>query len=430
MLFSTILVFTINIRYGIAFIWIILLILLVYIYWESYNQKYRKDRKKMHVEYNKDTIKIIMSKFEILQNSKINLETKKMSSYIPTRYEFNKKINNWKAKSDITSILLIEWIRIIIILSITYVTFLWDISISEFLVLIVIVGLLNDVSAKLSRVYIDTTKELPNIEKLRELFEDTKDIEWFNDGEDFIYNTWNIQLKNIWFSYTEQWWDVLSDLSIDLKWWNKTALVGVSWSGKSTIIKLITGYIRPDSWSIIVDWQDLSEVALKSYYKHIWYLTQEPSVFDGTVRENLTYAVDDATQAELEQAIRFSKCEFIYEFPDGLNTEIGERGVRLSGGQRQRLAIAKIFLKNPQIIILDEPTSALDSFSEEAITEAMNQLFKDRTVIIIAHRLQTVKHADDIIVLDQWQVLERGTHDELIQQGGSYAKMLELQSGF
>lgn len=118
----------------------------------------------------------------------------------------------------------------------------------------------------------------------------------------------------------------------------------------------------------------------------------------------------------MKDVIKATKCEFIRDFPDGLETEIGERGIRLSGGQRQRLAIAKIMLKNPQIILLDEPTSALDSFSEEAITEAMHNLFEGKTVIIIVHRLQTVKNADDIIVLDAGKVIERGTHNELVTQ--------------
>jgi ABC-type multidrug transport system fused ATPase/permease subunit len=329
-------------------------------------------------------------------------------------------------------------------------------------VLIMIVWILSEVSRKLSRLYIDTTNELPNIEKLLELFENTGSIEWFDSWSKFTFKKWNIKLDSLSFSYTNNSWDVLSNLTIDIEWWKKTALVGPSWSWKTTLVKLITWYIRPDSGSIIVDWQDLTQVSLKSYYKHIWYLTQEPSVFDGTIRENLLYAVesDSLTTNEwisqapcpmdipllkgeekgvcngrslddrLTQAIKSSQCEFIYDLPNWLDTEIGERGVRLSGWQRQRLAIAKIFLKNPEIIILDEPTSALDSFSEEAITVAMNELFKDRTVVIIAHRLQTVKHADDIILLDQGEVLERGTHAELVNQWGQYAKMLELQSGF
>ena len=177
--------------------------------------------------------------------------------------------------------------------------------------------------------------------------------------------------------------------------------------------------------------QDLRDVSLSSYYAHIGYLTQEPSVFDGSIYENLTYALEwEIDDEKLSQIISLAKCDFIYEFPNWIHTEIGERGIRLSGWQRQRLAIAKVFLKDPEIILLDEPTSALDSFSEEAITEAMHNLFAWRTVIIIAHRLQTVKEADDIIVLEAGKVLERGTHEELVKQAGSYARMLELQAWF
>jgi len=193
-------------------------------------------------------------------------------------------------------------------------------------------------------------------------------------------------------------------------------------------------------------------------------LTQEPSVFDWSILDNLTYALSPHTSPipngegidqlhvayslpfgeiewglELEgeniynkihQIIKLSKCEFIYDFPKWLETEIGEKWVRLSGGQRQRLAIAKIMLKNPKIIILDEPTSALDSFSEELITKAMNNLFSWRTVLVIAHRLQTVKHADEIIVIENWLIAERWNHSELVEKNGIYSRMLELQSGF
>lgn len=180
-----------------------------------------------------------------------------------------------------------------------------------------------------------------------------------------------------------------------------------------------------------MDGQDLSEVQLRDYYGHIGYLTQDPSVFDGTILENLTYgARSEVSNMDLRKAIELAQCEFIYDFHDGLATEIGEKGVRLSGGQRQRLAIAKIFIKNPEIIILDEPTSALDSFSEEKINTAFHNLFQGRTVIVIAHRLQTVKEADDIIVLEHGEIVERGNHASLIEKNGVYNKMLELQSGF
>ena len=284
-------------------------------------------------------------------------------------------------------------------------------------------------------------------------------IEWYETWESFVYQNWLVEIKNLTYGYTKS-LPIFSNFSLTLKWWKKTALVGVSWSGKSTLVKLIAGYLRADRGSINIDWQDLSDVSLKSYYPHIGYLTQEPSVFDGTIRENLLYAVSTEEESpraplwergesideyspsfpkrglggdlqdRMEEAIKLSQCGFIYEFPDGLETEIWERGIRLSGWQRQRLAIAKIFLKNPGIIILDEPTSALDSFSEEAITQAMHSLFENRTVIIIAHRLQTVKAADEIILLQQWVVEERGTHEELVRLWGQYTKMLELQTGF
>lgn len=189
---------------------------------------------------------------------------------------------------------------------------------------------------------------------------------------------------------------------------------------------------------LLVDGQDITETRLDSYYPHIGYLTQEPSVFDGTIEENLLYSMpgekykiqntkykkikqknalhsslltgdsvvkeikrDAKTEQKIKEAIELAECQFIYELENGLQTEIGERGIRLSGGQKQRLAIAKIFLKDPEIILLDEPTAALDSYSEQKVAKAFERLFAGRTVIVIAHRLQTVKSADDIIVLEK-----------------------------
>jgi ABC-type multidrug transport system fused ATPase/permease subunit len=160
-------------------------------------------------------------------------------------------------------------------------------------------------------------------------------------------------------------------------------------------------------------------------------LTQDPLVFDATIRENLLLGLPKNTsESQLVQALRLAQCEFVLEFSNGIDTEIGERGVRLSGGQKQRLAIAKIFLKNPEIILLDEPTSALDSFSEEQVSIALHKLFEGRTVIIIAHRLQTVKQADDIIYIENGEIQEQGNHQSLVEKNGYYARMLELQSGF
>jgi len=195
-------------------------------------------------------------------------------------------------------------------------------------------------------------------------------------------------------------------------------------------MKLLAGYMRPMSGKLLVDGQDIADIRLKTYYPHIGYLTQEPSVFDGTIEENLIYSVrGKITKKKIDEAIELAECQFIYELENGLQTEIGERGIRLSGGQKQRLAIAKIFLKDPEIILLDEPTAALDSYSEQKVAIAFERLFAGRTVIVIAHRLQTVKSADDIIVLEKGKIVERGTHRQLLKLGGKYAGMVDLQSG-
>lgn len=223
---------------------------------------------------------------------------------------------------------------------------------------------------------------------------------------------------------------ILHDLSIDFQPKKITALVGPSGWGKSTITKLILGYLHSWSGSIHIDEQDISKLSLQSLYKYVGYLPQEPNVFDGTIRDNLLGTSPDASDEQLQEALHLAGCDFIADLSHGIDTEIGERWVRLSGGQKQRLAIAKIFLKDPEIIILDEPTSALDSFSEERISQSLSALFHNKTVIIIAHRLQTVKHADEIYVIQDGKVVERGNHTKLVSQNGYYAKMLELQSGF
>jgi ABC-type multidrug transport system fused ATPase/permease subunit len=269
-----------------------------------------------------------------------------------------------------------------------------------------------------------------NVEKLRETFDNFSYNKSIESWPKYEWKNGDIQIQNVSYGYSDK-SDVFNNFSLTITWGKKTAFVWPSWSGKSTLIKLIAWYLLPGNWSIEVDWQDLATSSLKSFYGQVGYLTQEPSVFDGTILDNITYAMDSQVPLEkIKNAISFAKCDFVRDFPLWLDTEIGERGIRLSWWQRQRLAIAKIFLKDPKIVLLDEPTSSLDSFSEEAVTEAMHSLFEWRTVIVIAHRLQTVKHADDIIVLSEWKVIERGTHAQLIQQWWFYAKMLELQSWF
>jgi ABC-type multidrug transport system fused ATPase/permease subunit len=233
---------------------------------------------------------------------------------------------------------------------------------------------------------------------------------------------------------------VLENFNLKIVGGEKIAFVGKSGSGKTTLVKLISGYMHPSGGKVLVDGQDLANVMLKSYYKYLGYLTQEPSVFDGTIKENMLYALGDEDlklakkqkrnlEQEMMLALERAQCDFVFKMAKGVETEIGEKGVRLSGGERQRLAIAKLFLKNPEIIILDEPTSALDSFSEDKIAKALDELFVGRTTIIIAHRLQTVKKADRILVIENGKIVEEGNHGSLVDSGGTYSKMLSMQGG-
>ncbi len=205
----------------------------------------------------------------------------------------------------------------------------------------------------------------------------------------------------------------------------KIALVGRSGGGKSTIINLIERFYDPDRGKILIDSQDIKEVTLKSLRENISLVSQEVILFDDTIINNISYSKEEATEEEIMQASKNAYCfDFISKLPDGFNTLIGPRGARLSGGQRQRISIARALLKDAPILLLDEATSALDTESEQAIQKALDLLMKDRTTIIIAHRLSTIINCDQIFVVDEGKIVEKGTHTELVQNEGSFYKYL------
>ena len=428
LLYLIIIFWSVGFFYMVSFV----LILLICVFFGRFcNEKVilaRANRINANHWYSKQLVKIIMSKSEILQSWNIDKEIKNLDFYKNEYSKYSKLTNPWIHWFYFWPRIFIDIWRLWLFIYAWWLIINTNWSVSEIVLLWWWLIFLDQIINSALTFYKDITRDFDYVKKMREFFEDWQTEYDINAWDHFAHEWGDIILDTVSFSYWKS--KVLDWLSLMIQWNKKTALVWPSGAWKSTIVKLIAWYIRPDVGKIIVNSQNLSEISLKSYYKHIWYLTQEPSVFDGTIRENLMYASESSTKQEIQQAITLAKCDFIYEFADGLETEIGERGIRLSGWQRQRLAIAKIFLKNPEILILDEPTSALDSFSEEAITQAMNELFKNRTVIIIAHRLQTVKHADDIILLDDGMIVERWTHIELVEAWGQYAKMLELQSWF
>ncbi|MBI1259967.1 MAG: ATP-binding cassette domain-containing protein [Chloroflexi bacterium] len=220
----------------------------------------------------------------------------------------------------------------------------------------------------------------------------------------------------------------LTDISFDVKAGQLIALVGPSGAGKTTLTYLIPRLYDPTAGRILLDGHDLRDVTLVSLMEQIGMVTQETHLFHDTIRTNLLYAKLDATQAEIEAAARAANIhDFIMDLPDGYDTIVGERGYRLSGGEKQRVALARVILKDPRILVLDEATSHLDSESEALIQEALKRVMAGRTSIVIAHRLSTILAADMILAMDRGHIVERGTHNELIEQGGLYAHLYETQ---
>ncbi|NEP80702.1 MAG: ABC transporter ATP-binding protein [Okeania sp. SIO3B3] len=237
----------------------------------------------------------------------------------------------------------------------------------------------------------------------------------------------NIKFEEVGFGYQDREL-VIEDFNLDIKPGMSVALVGSSGAGKSTIAKIAARFYDPKKGRILIDGQDLKDVSLNSLRSHIGIVPQETLLLYGTVRDNIVYGKLDATDEEIEAAAKAANAHnFIMGFPDGYNSIIGEQGVKLSGGQRQRIAIARVLLKNPQIVILDEATSALDSESEKLIQESVNNLFQGRTSLVIAHRLSTICDVDLIVVLEKGKIVEMGTHAELIAKKGRYAYLYGLQ---
>ena len=242
----------------------------------------------------------------------------------------------------------------------------------------------------------------------------------------------DINFENVTFSYAkdDQGIDkaVISNLSLKLKAGNTVALVGPSGGGKSTVCNLIPRFYNVDSGRITVDGVDVMDITLESLRRNIGMVSQNVFLFDGTVRDNIAYGRPDASDEEIvEAAKRANIHDFILTLSDGYDTEVGERGVKLSGGQRQRISIARVFLKNPKLLILDEATSALDNVTEMQIQSSLEELSRGRTVVVVAHRLSTVKNADEIVVIDSTGIVERGTHDELLEKDGEYKKLYAYQ---
>lgn len=303
-----------------------------------------------------------------------------------------------------------------------------EMTTGDFLFFTLILGFMIAPIVQMSNIGSQLTEALAGLDRTEELMNMTAE----EDNEERIINLerikGEIEFNDVSFAY-EEGKEVLHLISFKAAAGSVTALVGSSGSGKSTIAGLSATFLTPKSGTITIDNQDLSKVNLNSFRKYLGVVLQDEFLFEGTIKENIMFPRPNASEEDLQNAVKAAYVnEFTDRFDDGLDTLIGERGVKLSGGQRQRLAIARAILADPKIIILDEATSSLDTESEALIQKSLTELIKDRTTIVIAHRLSTIRKADQILVIEAGHIVEQGNHDDLIAKEGRYHDLYTYQA--
>ncbi len=301
-------------------------------------------------------------------------------------------------------------------------------TIGEFLAFTLYLGFMIAPIVQMSNIGSQITEALAGLERTEEILNLKSEDDDERRTVEIPHVEGNIKFQNVSFAYNEG-KEVLHDITFDAPAGSVTALVGTSGSGKSTIAGLAAAFLNPVSGKITIDDVDLSTLLLSSYRQHLGVVLQDDFLFEGTIRENILYPKPNSTEEELQNAVQAAYVnEFSDRFDEGLDTLIGERGVKLSGGQRQRIAIARAVLANPKIILLDEATSNLDTESEAFIQKSLAELMKGRTTFVIAHRLSTIRKADQILVIEDGRIAERGHHDELIAKEGRYYELFTYQS--
>ena len=281
------------------------------------------------------------------------------------------------------------------------------------------------------RTLVDFTEQFQNgytgFERFREIMDIESDIKDKDNAVSLKNVKGDVTFSNVSFKYKDGVEEVLSGINLDVKAGTYIALVGSSGAGKTTLCSLIPRFYDVSEGSIKIDGTDIRDVTLNSLRNQIGMVQQDVYLFAGTIMDNIAYGKPGATKEEVIEAAKNANAhEFIMSFPDGYDTDIGQRGIKLSGGQKQRLSIARVFLKNPPILIFDEATSALDNESEKVVQESLEKLASNRTTFVIAHRLTTIQNAQKIIVLTEEGIAESGTHEQLVSSGGIYEKLYNM----
>ena len=300
-------------------------------------------------------------------------------------------------------------------------------TLGDFIMYIFFIGLLAAPMISIASIGTQITEAFAGLDRIREIMNMQTEDEADEGKPSLGPIAGDIRFDKVWFEYNEG-VPVLKDVSFQAAPGTTTALVGSSGSGKSTLISLVMAFNRPLKGTISVDGKNLMDIPLRDYREQLASVLQENFLFDGTIAENIGYAEPSASLDEIKAAARLAHCEeFILKFPEGYSTIVGERGIKLSGGQRQRVSIARAILASPKVLILDEATSSLDSESEEMIQDGLKRLRTGRTTFVIAHRLSTIRSADQSLVMEGGEIVERGTHEELLERDGRYRQLYDKQ---
>jgi ABC-type multidrug transport system fused ATPase/permease subunit len=292
---------------------------------------------------------------------------------------------------------------------------------------LILTGMLAAPVMQIASIGTQVSEAFAGLDRIREVMEMRTEDQEDRDREPVRRIEGDVRLDGVWYEYNEG-QPVLRGIDVHAPAGSTTALVGSSGSGKSTLVSLVMAFNRPTQGQILIDGRDLGGLRLADYRAQLGVVLQENFLFDGTVADNIRFARPDATRAEIEEAAGLANAdEFIRGFAEGYDTVVGERGIKLSGGQRQRIAIARALLADPRILILDEATSSLDSESEYKIQEGLRRLRQGRTAFVIAHRLSTIRSADQILVLENGEIVERGSHAQLMALGGRYRDLHDRQ---
>ncbi len=331
------------------------------------------------------------------------------------------------AASQAINYLGMRMVQLAVMLAGTYFVVQGSLSVGGFVGFLLLVGVFYRPLDKIANVIETYPKGIAGFQRYQELLATEPDIADVPDAIEAPPLKGDIRFEGVGFGYAKE-RPVLAGIELSVAAGETVAFVGPSGAGKTTLLSLLPRFYEVDAGRITVDGHDIRKLTLASLRRQIGIVQQDVFLFAGTIRENIAYGRLDASEAEIAEAARRARLEtMIADLPAGLDTVIGERGVKLSGGQKQRLAIARIFLKNPPILILDEATSALDTETEAAIQQSLTELAEGRTTLVIAHRLATIRHADRIVVVTQAGIAEQGRHDELLRADGPYRALHEAQ---